>query len=210
MTLALVTNNATLLAAVAAWLKRDDLTDSIPLFVQAYESQMNRELALMEPPHRSLEQTATGTLTSGSNTVALPTGYTGTKRFKITTSGNNHILTYKTPAQMAVYEIGGTPLYYTTIGSNLEVNLPDGDYTYSWTYDANLASITAGSNWVVANAPDMYLYGTLLHSAPYLKNDSRLETWGLMYSTILTQVEQVNTKNRQSGSPLQIRSDVAF
>lgn len=208
MTLALITNYATLQAAMASWLKRDDLTDSIPLFIQMYEQQMNRELLLMEPPHQSLEQVVTGTFSASP--LALPEGYTATKRLKLTTSGNVHILKYKAPSLM-VYDGSGIPQFYTTIAGNLEIGAPpDGSYAYEWTYDANLASISLGSNWVIANAPDLYLYGSLLHSAPYLKNDARIATWGTMYAALLSQVEQANTKNRQSGSPLQMRSDAAI
>lgn len=208
MTLALVTDYATLQAAIAGWLKRDDLTDSIPLFIQMYEAQMNREFVLMEPPHKSLEQTQTGTFTT--NTLALPAGYSGTKRLKITNSGNVHILKYKAPSQM-VYNATGNPQFYTTIGDNLEIGAgPDSSYTYEWIFDANLPSVSLGANWTITNAPDLYLYGSLLHSAPYLKNDARLATWGTIYAQLLQTVEMANTKNRQSGSPLQTRSDAAF
>lgn len=211
MSLIQVVDYVSLQTAMAGWLKRDDLADSIPVFIQMYENQMNRELVLMEPQHQSREQEQTGTLTT--NILALPTGYTGTKRLRLTNSGDYHGLEYKAPSQMAKYEPGCTddPQFYTTILNNLEIGAaPDNSYTYEWIYYANLPSISAGANWVMTNAPDMYLYGSLLHSAPYLKNDTRLTTWGTIYSTILSQVEQVNTKNRQSGSPLQIRSDVAF
>lgn len=208
MTISLITNYATLQNAIAGWLKRDDLTDSIPVFIQLYEAQLNRELLLMEPAHKALEQTQTGTLTT--STLALPSGYIGTKRLKLTTSGNVHILKYK-PASLMVYDGTDVPQFYTTIGDNLEIGAsPDGSYTYEWVYDAPITSVSSGSNWVITNAPDMYLYGSLLHSAPYLKNDSRLVTWATAYADIISKVEQANTKNRQSGSPLQMRSDVAI
>lgn len=204
----LITDNASLITAVSSWLKRDDLVATIPYLIQMYESQMNRELTLMEPPHLSLEQTATGTLSS--SVLGLPAGYSGTKRLKITTSGNVHILTYK-PASEMTYEGSGIPRFYTTIGGNLEIGFPpDSSYAYEWVYYGALPSITLGSNWIIANAPDLYLYGTLTHSAPFLKNDARVSVWGSFYTKLLSDVEQVNTKNRQSGSPLQMRSDVAI
>lgn len=204
-----ISNNATLITAITNWLKRDDLSANIPDFIQMYEAQMNRELLLMEPPHLSLEQTQTGTLTT--NTLALPAGYTGTKRLRLINGGDYHILTYKAPSQTAIYQCTGDPLYYTTIAGNLEIVAPpDGSYSYEWVYDANIPSITLGSNWVIANAPDLYLYGSLLHSAPFLKNDTRIATWSAIYGKLLADVEQANTKNRQSGSPLQMRSDVAI
>lgn len=205
----IITDNASLITAIAAWLKRDDIPVSAPYLIQMYEAQMNRELVLMEPPHLSLEQTQTGTLTT--NSLALPVGYTATKRLRLLNSGDYHILTYKAPSQTAIYQCTDVPRYYTTIAGNLEIAAPpDGSYNYEWIYDANLPSITLGSNWIIANAPDLYLYGSLLHSAPFLKNDARIATWAQIYGKLLADVEQVNTKNRQSGSPLQTRSDVAI
>lgn len=208
-----ITDNASLTTAIASWLKRDDLTSNIPDFIQMYEVQMNRELVNMNPPHYCLNQNQTGALSvTGSSPyqIALPTGYRGTKRLQILDSGQYRTLTYKTPAEMAKYQTGSSPRYYTIIGTNIEIaSTPGVSVNYNWDYQAPLTSITAGSNWMIANSPDMYLYGSLLHSAPFLKADARLATWGNLYAKCLADLELNNSRYHYSGSTLQQRSDSA-
>lgn len=199
--------------ALANWLKRDNLTSYIPDFITLAETQMTRDFINMNPPPRQMEVTVTGTTSAGTNTIALPTGFKGTKRFQLQISGSYRALKYKTPEQMAVYQFTGTTEYYTTNGDNLEIGAGTSDaYNYSWTYykafDA-LSGSTA-SNWVLVNCPDLYLYGSLAQSAPFLKNDERIATWAALYNNGLKAFEMANVKDRQSGSTLQMRSDVAF
>lgn len=206
---------AHLQTAVAGWLKRDDLTSNIPDFITLYEAQMNRELMNMEPPHYSLitnQQTTFVNTGSAPFQIALPAGYKGTKRFQIKQSGNYRTLTYKTPQQIAQYQTSGQPNFYTIIGNNIEVaTTPDTNYSYNWDYFSPLATISGGANnWMMTNSPDMYLYGALLHSAPFLKNDARLQTWGTLYAKCLDDLEQNNRKYHYSGSILQQRSDSAI
>lgn len=208
-----IADYASLQTAMAAWLKRDDLTANIPDFISLYEAQMNRDLMNMNPPHSSLEQTQTATLATGTNPtlLALPTGYKGTKRFQIQTSGNYYALTYKTPEQMAEYSTSARSKFYTTNGQFLEIGAPpDTAYNYRWDYYKALSPLSSGVNWMITNAPDLYLYGSLAHSAPFLKNDDRLQTWAALYGALLKSVSMENTRNRQGMATLQVRSDVAF
>ena len=47
-------------------------------------------------------------------------------------------------------------------------------------YRANIPPLASnGANWLLTLAPDLYLYGALLESAPYIKEDGRIQTWGL-------------------------------
>ena len=47
-------------------------------------------------------------------------------------------------------------------------------------------------------APDAYLYGALLQSAPYLQEDARLESWGALYRSA---VDAVNAESRAARWP---------
>jgi hypothetical protein len=199
--------------SIADWLKRDNLTSYIPDFITLCETQMQRDFINMNPPPRQMELTATGTTSAGQNTIALPTGYKGTKRFQLQISGSYRALKYKTPEQMAVYQFTGTTEYYTTNGDNLEIGAgTSSTYNYAWTYykafDALSGSVA--SNWVLTANPDLYLYGSLAQAAPYLKNDERIPVWASLYGNALKSFEMANVKDRQSGSTLQMRSDVAF
>lgn len=207
-----LTNYTDLQASLTNWLKRDDLTANIPDFIALAEAQMTRDFINMNPPPRAMETTATGTLSG--NTIALPTGYLGTKRFQIQINGRYYQLTYKTSEQMANYSVSGRPSYYCGMGDNLEIAPPpDSSYAYSWVYykkPDSLAIAVNGVNWVLSNNPDLYLYASLLQSAPFLKNDNRLVMWAGIYKELISSFEMANRKDRQSGSTPQIRSDVAF
>jgi len=58
---------------------------------------------------------------------------------------------------------------------------------------------------VLQDAPDVYLYGSLLHSAPYLVEDARIAVWAQMYSAAVAQLNQSSEKARMSGSGLTMK-----
>ena len=42
--------------------------------------------------------------------------------------------------------------------------------------------VAVGAGWLLLDAPDVYLYGTLIQSAPYLQDDARTQTWAALYA----------------------------
>jgi len=52
--------------------------------------------------------------------------------------------------------------------------------------------------------PDVYLYGALLHSAPYLKEDQRAQTWAALYTTAVERINDASSKSTASGSGLRL------
>lgn len=79
----------------------------------------------------------------------------------------------------------GTPEYYADYDYNhwIIAPTPDIDYTMEVIYyelpvlldDENQV------NWLTKYAPNALLYGALLESAPFLKDDQRIATWQAMY-----------------------------
>ena len=61
------------------------------------------------------------------------------------------------------------------------------------------------SNWLLMLAPDLYLYGALLESAPYLKEDGRIQTWGLGFSTALADLNTLGLSSTFNAGPMTIR-----
>ena len=35
----------------------------------------------------------------------------------------------------------------------------------------------SATNWLITNAPDIYLYGTMLEAEPFIMNDERVQLW---------------------------------
>ena len=56
------------------------------------------------------------------------------------------------------------------------------------------------SNWLLEYFPDAYLYGALSHSAPYLKDDARLQVWSSLYGNAIGGITADNDKAKFGGS----------
>ena len=66
----------------------------------------------------------------------------------------------------------------------------------------NNLSATITTNWLLDEAPDIYLYGCLLESAPYLKDDERLGTWMSLYESRVEKL-WIAEQDKQFGGSIQ-------
>lgn len=165
-----ISTYAELQTSVASWLHRADLTSQIPDFITLAESKLNRKLRL-----RAQETTAPGTV---SATVALPTSFIGMRSLTVSAGGKSYPLTYVTPE--LIESETGQPTAYSIVGENIVFQNSSTGYTYTIVYYVPFAALSAGVNWLITNAPDVYLYSTLLEAAPYLNDDKKTALWGAM------------------------------
>ena len=191
--------------SVASWLNRDDLTSVIPDFISLAEAGINRDLR-----HYKMIERADATL--DSRYVQLPTDWMETVRFSIT-SGNTYRLELVSRDDMLEYrqktaDASGRPRFYANIGDTIEVfPTPDADYTMQLQYYAKTPALSDSnaSNWLLLDAPDVYLYGTLIQSAPYLQDDARTQTWAALYAAALQSLQKASDDTRFAGSGLRMR-----
>ncbi len=199
-----ITTFATLKSAVADFLNRDDLTAAIPTFVSLAHAQLNRVV-------RSHRQITRASLTIDAQFEAMPSDWLETIRITIDTSPIR-VLTQTSLDDLTQYRTQtenttGAPVYFAHIGTDIEVfPTPDQSYTGQITYFAEIDGLAADGddNWLLTRHPDAYLYGSLMHSAPYLKDDPRLGVWSSLYSQALSEIEAEGQAAR-FGSPLRMR-----
>jgi len=183
-----VTTYATLKSDIAGWLLRDDLTAAIPSFVRLAEAAIRRDLRI-----RQMLRTSTMTLTAQS--MALPSDFLEMERITID-SDTEWLLQYLPPASLyssAAYRDTGSPAYYTVEGDYLVVappptDSPDALISYYRPYDA--LTDDADTNWLLTNAYDVYLYGSLAHASPYIKEDERVQVWVAGYSSAIAALKR--------------------
>ena len=60
-------------------------------------------------------------------------------------------------------------------------------------------------NWLLDDSPDVYLYGSLMHSAPYLQEDARITVWAQLYSAAVARLNESSDRSRHSGSGLKLK-----
>jgi hypothetical protein len=172
-------------SSIADWLNRDDLTAIIPDFVSLAEAQLERRLPTQKMVKRS-------TATIDTPFSALPSDFLSAKSLVLTSTAPVQPLVFLTEdeidAKKYVYRTTGKPQYFALVGNQIEVlPAPDTGYTAELTYIATLAKLSDSnvSNWILARHPDVYLYGSLLQAAPYLRDDERIAVWSSLYQAAI-------------------------
>lgn len=202
-----LTTYAELQTSIADLLDRDDLTDSVQDFITLAEAQMARDIR-----HWRMETRSTGQQSAGDRYMQLPTNWLETKRLGITGSGTSvlNLVSNDTMADMRAKneDTSGTPTHYCLTDGQFELYpTPSGDTDLELVYIAKIPALSDDNtdNWVLDEAPDVYLYGAALHSAPFLQEDERVKMWAQMYGA---GVERLNTSSDQakwSGSGLRLK-----
>jgi hypothetical protein len=98
-------------------------------------------------------------------------------------------------------EATGRPSFFT-IHEEIEFDVtPAESYTGEIiAYHAVTAlSGSTASNAILVKAPDAYLYGSLLASAPFLVADERIQTWGALYKSAVTGLNMRASSSRRVG-----------
>jgi hypothetical protein len=210
--MALITDYTTLQTAAVEYLARDQdttLIARVPTFIQLFEAKMNRELFVRQMETRS---TALTDPTAGEpEFIALPSDFQSMRRIRLSSYTGKPLLDFKSTVQMDEYRtqvanVAGRPCYFSIFGNEIELApTPDSAYTIEMIYRANLPALSSNStNWLLTLAPDAYLYGALLESAPYIKEDARIQTWALGLKTTMDSINELGKASTFNAGPLQI------
>jgi hypothetical protein len=190
-----ISNYSELQTSVASWLHRTDLTTQIPDFISIAENKLNRRLRL-----RAMENQATGTVAS---TVALPTGFVEMIALTVNNGGTVYPLTYTTPASLT--GTSGTSYRYSIIGDNIYFMDSGSGETYTLTYYKKFDALSAGVNWLITNAPEIYLYASCLEACEFTRDVARIEEFNALLDTAIKRIMDADKFDRY-GSDLVIRA----
>lgn len=200
-----ITTYTELKAAVADFLNRDDLTSAIGNFISLAEAQFKREIRHHKQMTRSEGEIDT-------RYSAVPADWLESIRFHVNDERSSEIQLISL-AQMLKFRNEsadrlGKPQYYAVVGESFEV-YPTPDTTYStelmYYKPIPVLSDSNASNWLLEDHQDLYLYGALLQSAPYLKDDARMQVWTVLYSTALNSINTESRRVRSAGSGLKLK-----
>jgi hypothetical protein len=202
-----ISNYSELKSAIADWLDRTDLTDSIPNFIALTEARHKRDFKL-----RRLETRVTANTVADQEYYSLPDNYIAMRNIQLNTDPKTS-LEYLTPEQMdRVYagSIKGKPKAYSIMVNDIQLRpTPDGVYQIELLYykHVNPLSDSNATNEILDNHPDIYLYGALVEAEPYLQNDKRIQTWSSLYDRAKNDIIDSNERDRHSGVALTTRID---
>ena len=190
-------NYTELQASIADFLNRSDLTLVIPDFITMAEADMNRTLRIKDMSVR------TRAPLSGQY-LKLPPDFLGVRNIELMTDPVTP-LQYRNLQNLDLHRVSngtGKPIYYSIMQNNLEfAPAPDStDYTLEIVYYQKIPPLAVNStNHILDNHPDLYVYSSLSHSAPYLHSDERIGVWAGKYQQIIEQITKSDDKARFSG-----------
>ena len=173
---------------------------TVDTFIDLAEADMSRRLR-----HWRMEKRSTAVL--DTQYTALPDDFYEPIRLGIT-SGDTYRLELVSQADMMERRMRGTdvagrPKYYAVTDGSIEVYpTPNDDYTLEMVYYSKIIPLdsTNTSNWILTYFPDAYLYGALLHSAPFLGEDVRLQTWSVLYDKSINAINTDSEKAKFGGT----------
>lgn len=187
--MALITGYTSLLATLQSYLARGDLAADVPGFVQTFEEAFCRQ-----PKNHGawMEQELSETIASG--VIPVPDDYLNLKNAYIDASPSTPLSLVSLDVMLGTYPRGldtGRPIWLARQRNEFIFGQqPDSGYAIKGTYWGKPVvlrsfSADAAAHWLIVNAPDLVLYGSLLQAEPYIKNDSRILTWKSFYADAL-------------------------
>lgn len=188
-------------AAIADWLNRSDLTTVIDDFIDAAEARFKRDAALWEEVKTTLSVSA--------DSVALPDGFR--EPMDLYHDGGTYygpikIVNVAQIAEQRDNAGGGTGVprfaaYVQDGGAVIFAPSPDTTYTLTIRFKRAIDALGASqaTNWILTNHPDIYLYGALVESAPYLKDDARAAMWEARLKGAIEEVRLLKDRQRFGG-----------
>lgn len=193
----------TLQVQIERFLNRDDLGQFIPTFIQMAEAGFNREIR-----HWQMEKRSEATF--NERYEPLPTDWLETRRVSVNGCNPVNLISQDKMLELRAKSNNqaGEPRHYTLSASQIELfPTPDGNYDASMIYTGAIEelSATVATNWLLTSYPDIYIYGSLMHSAPFLQEDARLPVWAGLYKDAVAALNAASDAGTHSGTGLVMR-----
>ncbi len=223
-----IDNYNKLQAAIADTVNRDDLSADVTAFSPAQiDGAIKRAISYAEKAiQRDLVarggikymETVKNTLTTtaGQETLALPADFLGVRVLAVTAEPTR-VLEFVDPNTLFMQypsSAKGTPEKYTLVGTSTAYMrpIPDGAYPLRLIYTAALPALSSEqtSNWLLLNAPDLYIGAAMLELCIYLENDDRLQFWKMYYDERLNALLGDDKNARWSAVPVKPNLQVAL
>mgnify|MGYP001369243551 CR=1 FL=1 len=194
-----ITTYAELKSSIASWLNREgdtSLVAVIPDFIALAEAQIARDV-------RHWRQEKRVTTSVNEQYENLPLDWLEMIQIQLTSGGRLQVISADELQNRKESSLSARkPRYYRLTSDQIEFYpAPDSSYEVAMQYYARVPALTDTDtyNWVLTEYPDIYLYGALIHAAPYLIDDTRLNVWASLYQSAVDALNQDNEKSRVSG-----------
>lgn len=205
--MAVISGYTSLLASVANWLSKSNLTSDIPSFVQNFEERFLRQ------PRNYGKWMESSLSVSFSTTATIPTDFLSLRVAYLNGQSRQPLVNSSLEQLYAKYPRASSsdiPAWIARDGANFVFGpVPNGTFTLNGNYYAkpvllrNFAS-DAAAHFLILNAPDLLLYGALLEAVPFIKDDGRIAIWQGFHDRALQDYRDLMKAQNFSGSAMQV------
>lgn len=188
---------------VHLWKQGDTVVlDALPTIIKIAEAELDRILKVTE-------REVIGALSVTATAIELPADCRSVRSVWNTRG----MMRYISPAEFADNQArDGWAEYdgYTVANSvlllsnNIKVTTPPGSVQV-WYYSKILPFTTGTPSFLADNYFDVFLYAVLKHTAPFLREDERIQTWNAMYGAALGAALDEDQERRFAGSPIKTK-----
>ncbi len=182
---------AQLKQAVADWLDRRDLGDRIPDFIALAESRLNRLLRL-----RAMEVEVVIRAAAGIDWLDLPEDCLEPLGVWRKVEGWRQALSFQAQGGFARTDLSGPPRAWSLQGEGIRLDRPCevGTNLILAMRQRIRLSDAVPTNPVLASCPDLYLFGTLMEAAPYLRDADLLALFAARYGAALAEANALEAR----------------
>lgn len=184
--------------AIADYLHRTDLTTKIPQFIERAEAYLFREINI-----KDLRVSVAGTTTG--EYVTLPADFSEVVRLTCNYGGTEYDLNY---ASQPINYTVASPKHYALENNKLRIFGTSTGQAYTLYYTPKMTALSDSntSNWLLANASDLYLYAASLEAARYIRDQAQEDKLQMLVSPLIDSIKRYTERKGQSTSgSLQIR-----
>jgi len=191
-----ITTYSGLKTAIADFLNRDDMASVIPTFISLAEAQISRDL-------RHWKQEKRVTTSADERYENLPNDWLGLKLATLTSGAMLQTISASDMSdRRARSDLVAEPRFIRSTADQIEFYpTPSAPTDINLLYYARVPTLSdaAPTNWLLSDAPDVLLYGSLVHSAPYLSDDARAQVWASLYQSGMDKLNFESAKGQLSG-----------
>lgn len=198
-------NRTALIASLANWLRRSDLsTTEIPEAIALAEQRFNRELRLPEMEEVVSATTAAATITLPGDFLMLRSAFLATDP--------RMPLEQMAPAELrSAYTAAATgkPSHFALQSGN-EIAFgpaPDSAYPIVINYYAKIPALSTGqpSNWLLSDHADLYLHAALVELYALLRDAERSAIHEARARQVIDELNRQARRKAWGGGPLRLR-----
>lgn len=200
-------NHQDLTNAIADWLNRTDLATAIPNFIALAEADIRTDM-------RSRGITFNAAINLNSAAITLPTDIKAVRSLYDEWGPIRMVAPEEMIQMRKRFPSGGVRADVASIFSSSPTDVtalklyvapvPSPAMMATIIYEPELPALTtsAPTNWLMTMHPNVYLYGSLKHSAPFLRDDERVPIWDKLYMDAMQKLKLLRDDIEFGAGPL--------